>query len=113
VRICPVNDSFTKDAEKLAKEMCGERIRADVDDRTESIGKKVRDAETEWVNHIVVMGEKERKSGKLAVRFRETGKVKEMKPGELAALIKKQTSGYPYRPLPMDMMLTKRPVFVG
>jgi threonyl-tRNA synthetase len=78
-----------------------------------SFGKKIRDAETEWVNLIVVIGGKEKKSGKLAVRFRESGRVKDMKTKEIADLIGKETKGYPYKPLPLPRMVSKRVIFFG
>src|SRR3989338_3450483 len=97
VRLCPVNDSFLKLAEKTAADL-GPGMRVDIDDRTESIGKKIRDAEMEWVPVIVVLGEKEQKSGKLAVRFRETGKVSELPAAEVKAHVQEKSKGYPYRP---------------
>ncbi|MBN2330310.1 MAG: threonine--tRNA ligase [Candidatus Aenigmarchaeota archaeon] len=113
IRLCPVSDRFLPSAVKVAEQLEKEGIRVDIDDRVESIGKKIRDAETEWVNLIVVMGEKEKKSGKLAVRFRETGKVKAMKAAEITNIIKKAIKGYPNRPLPLPKLLSKRVVFFG
>ena len=113
VRLCPVNDTFLPYTEKIADELEKENIRVDIDDRVESVGKKIRDAETEWVNLIVVVGEKEMKSKKLAVRFRETGKIEEMKAAEIIKMIKSGTKGFPFRPLPLPRMLTRRVVFFG
>ena len=50
------------------------KIRAELDDRPESIGKKIRDAENQKVNIIITVGEKEIKNKTLAVR--QEGKVK-------------------------------------
>jgi threonyl-tRNA synthetase len=113
VRICPVNDSFLKDAEKIAEKLDKENIRADVDDRTESISKKIREAEMEWVPLIVVIGEKEIKEKELSVRFRETGKVEKMNEKDIVKFVTDKTKGFPYRPLPLPRLLTKRPVFLG
>jgi len=112
IRICPVNDSFVKYSEGIAEKLGKESIRVDVDDRTESVQKKIRDAETDWVPVIIVIGDKEKKSGKLAVRLRETGKVSQMKLKDAIKLVKTETQGMPYRPLPLTKLLTKRPVFV-
>ncbi len=112
VRLCPVNEDFIKYCRQIAEKMGNEQIRADIDDRVESIGKKIRDAELEWVPLIIVVGEKEKKSGRLAVRFRESGKVKQMKPEAIIKQIKEETAGFPYRPLPLPKMLEKRAVFV-
>jgi threonyl-tRNA synthetase len=113
VRLCPVSDKFLPWSAKIADQLEKESIRVDIDDRVESVQKKIRDAETEWVNLIVVIGDKEKKSGRLAVRFRETGKVEPMKAGGILNLIKNDTKGFPYRPLPLPRMLTKRVVFLG
>lgn len=113
VRLCPVNDSFIKYCEKIADELEKNQIRADIDDRTESIEKKIRDSEVEWIPFAVVVGEKEKESGKLAVRFRETGKVEQMKQEKLVELIKEKTKDFPFRPLPVPKSLSKRPIFVG
>jgi len=113
VRLCPVSDEFKKFANEIADKLEKENIRVDVDDRVESVGKKIRDAETDWTNMIVVIGEKEKKSGKLAVRFRETGKVSEMKPEEIVKLVKEETGGFPYRPLPVPRNVSERAVFFG
>ncbi len=113
VRLCPLNDSFVGYAETLADKLGKQNIRVDVDDRTAPVQKKIRDAEVEWVPLSVVLGEKERKSGSLPVRFRETGKVRQMGPEELASLVGKQTQGMPFRPLPLPRLLTRRPTFIG
>jgi threonyl-tRNA synthetase len=112
-RICPVSDKFLPLAKKAAGEMAKERIRVDVDDRVESVGKKVRDAEVEWIPYIIVIGEKEKKTGKLAVRFRESGKVRPMSPKQVIKHISGKTKGFPYKPLPLARELSRRPVFVG
>lgn len=111
VRLCPVNDTFTAMCERIVGRLDG--IRADIDDRIESVQKKIRDAEHEWVPLIVVIGPRERKTKKLAVRFRESGKIMAMSVTQLAKLVKKQIAGYPFRPLPLPRLLSKRPVFAS
>ena len=111
VRLCPVNDTFNKWADEIANQLASANIRADVDDRVETIQRKVRDAEIEWVPLIVVLGDKEKKSGKLAVRFRETGKVENKSMDELVMHVQSLTTGFPFKPLPLPRHLTKRPKF--
>ncbi len=113
VRLCPVNDSFINLAEEVADKIEKEDIRVDVDDRTESVQKKIRDSEMEWVPMTVVIGEKEEKEKKYATRFRETGKVESLELKEIIAHVKSRTKGFPYKPLPLSRSLTKRPVFLG
>lgn len=113
IRLCPINDSFIHYCEDIAEKMKKENIRVDIDDRTESVQKKIRDSEMEWVPMTVVVGEREKQSGKLPVRFRETGKVENMEPGKLVEKVRKETEGYPFEPLPLPRLLSKRPKFVG
>ncbi len=113
VRLCPLSDKFLKDVEKISEELGKHGMRVDIDDRSEPVSKKIRDAEMEWVPAIVVIGEKEKKTKKLAVRFRETGIVKQMRLAELASYIHKDIDGFPFRKLALPKHLSKRPVFVG
>ena len=111
VRICPVSSDHLKDATKLAEELKKGSVRVDVDDRGLTVGKKIREAEQEWVPFIVVFGEKEKK-GKLSVRSRD-GKQEQLTVKELAAMMAKETEGKPFRPLPLPAMLSQRPIFFG
>jgi threonyl-tRNA synthetase len=111
VRLCPVSDDFLKFSEKIADEIESQGVRVDVDDRSESVGRKIRDSEVEWVPYIIVIGERE-KTGRLSVRLRETGKVRTMTTKALVKEIKDKTSGFPYRRLPLPRLLTERPAFV-
>ncbi len=111
VRLCPVNDSLLDFCEEIADILEKENIRVDIDDRSESVARKIRDAESFWVPLIVVVGEKEKGSGKLAVRIRETGEVKEMSIEELVSYVKERTKDYPFKPLLLPRRLSLRPVF--
>jgi len=113
VRLCPMNDSFDEFAEEMADELEKYNIRVDVDDRTESVGRKIRDAEMEWVPLTVVIGEKEKKYKELPIRFRETGKVEKMTKDKLIKYIKERTEAFPFKKLSLPRLITKRPVFVG
>jgi threonyl-tRNA synthetase len=113
VRLIPVSKDFIEDCENLAEKVSA---RVDIDDRDLKLGRKIRDAEKEWVNIIVVFGEKEAKSKKLAIRTRTEDKDGEqltMKLEELNATIAEATKGYPFRELPLNIKLSKRPIFRG
>jgi threonyl-tRNA synthetase len=109
IRIIPVSEEFSKDCEDLANEL---EARVDIDDRDEKVSRKIRDAEKEWINMIIVFGQKEKDSGKLPVRFR-SGEIKEYKIDELKKDIKQRLSGYPLEGLTLPRLLSKRPVFRG
>jgi threonyl-tRNA synthetase len=100
-------------AEEYAERLSGSRIRADFDDRTETVQKKIRDAEKEWIPYIIVLGEREVGAEKVPVRVRADGKLHRMSLDELVSEIGKQVEGKPYRPLPMPMSVQGRPKFVG
>jgi hypothetical protein len=57
--------------------------------------------------------DREKKSGKLPLRNRKDGKVRQLSLSGVVREITKQAEGFPFRSLPMDMLLTKRPVFFG
>lgn len=113
VRICPMNDSLLPYCEEIADEFEKLQIRVDIDDRTESTQKKVRDAEKDWVPFTVVIGNREKESGNLSVRFRETGTVQNMSKDELIKMIIDKTRDMPFRKLTMPKLISKRPTFIG
>jgi len=112
VRIIPVSERFLGDAEKLMNQIESNKIRVDVDDRPLSLGKKVRAAEKEWVNYVLVIGEKELNSDVLPVRDRKAGKKnRNMKLQELINEIRAETGDKPFKPLALPKLLSKRPQF--
>jgi len=113
VRIIPVSDKFTKDAEKITEKISKYKIRVDFDDRPLTMQRKVREAETEWVNYIIVVGQKEVDSEILPVRDRVAGKIIKMKLQELVDNILKETKDKPFKPLPLPEKLSQRPQFYG
>ena len=59
VRIIPVGKQHTEFCEKIATELSSKQIRTDIDDREESVGKKIRESETEWIRYTLVIGDKD------------------------------------------------------
>jgi threonyl-tRNA synthetase len=113
VRICSVADRHLKDCEKVAEQLEQNCIRVDIDDRTETVGKKISEGEKFWVPYVIVIGDKEAGKKKMPVRVRKTGKVVDMSVEELAKEIGKETIGLPFKPLSLPKYLSKRPKFVG
>lgn len=72
VRIVPVGEAFVDYAEDVFVEMKKHGIRVKLDDSSDSLSKKIRNAETAHVNYILVVGEQEKNSGTLAVRNYKT-----------------------------------------
>ncbi|MBR9676240.1 threonine--tRNA ligase [Candidatus Woesearchaeota archaeon] len=70
VRILTVADRFNDYADKVRVDYESLGIRVEVDDRTETISKKVREAQLDYVNYILVVGEKELKDNTVTIRTR-------------------------------------------
>jgi threonyl-tRNA synthetase len=113
IRMTPVSDKYLKNVERLAKTLEKHCIRVDIDDRTLTLQKRIREAEMEWVPYIIVVGQKEVVSGILPVRERKTGKIRNMKVEELIREVEKEVKPKPFKPLPVPRYLSKRPQFYG
>jgi len=116
VRVIPVSERYVGEAVKIAEKIEREGIRVDVDDRNETLGKRIRDAQTEWIPYIAVLGEKEVQSGKLTVTIRAESTQKEQKRAELTVeelveRVKRECEGKPFMPLPVPKLLSTRPSF--
>ncbi|MBI3639632.1 MAG: threonine--tRNA ligase [Thaumarchaeota archaeon] len=109
VRLIPVKPEFLNYCEKLAEKISTNDIRVDVDDRNESVGKSIRDAETEWIRYIIVIGEKEVNAEKIGIRDRKSADAKTLSVDELIKSIKEETLGKPFMGLNMNKHLSKRP----
>lgn len=73
VKILPISDKFLPYAQSILQKLKNADIRAEVDDRNEKIGKKIRDTEMQKVPYMLVVGEKEMNEGKVAVRRQGKG----------------------------------------
>jgi threonyl-tRNA synthetase len=109
VRIIPLKEEFLTYCEELAEKITQHDIRVDIDDRNESVGKRIRDAETEWIRYSLVIGEKEIGKTNLSVRDRKTGNIREIGLDDFVKEIKEQTKGKPFAKLNLALHLSKRP----
>ena len=73
VAILPISDKFNDYAQKVCEELNAQDVRAYVDDRSEKIGRKIRDNEMKHVPYLLVVGEKEAANGTVAVRKQGEG----------------------------------------
>jgi threonyl-tRNA synthetase len=108
LRILPIADRHLEFAVELAQEMRNAQIRADVDDRPDRVGKKIRNAAGEWVPYVVVIGDNELEEGIFNVSIRETGEKVDMAREELLNTIKESIQGMPFRSLPLPLLLSRR-----
>lgn len=116
VRIIPVSRTFLDAALNVAERLKKAKIRVDVDDRDETLGKKIRDAAREWIPYIAVLGEEEVKGGFVTVTIRSESTLEEQKKvrmtaEELVSRISEECRDKPFKPLPLPMLLSERPRF--
>ena len=109
VRIIPLKDEFNNFCEQLSDKISTNSIRVDIDDRNESIGKRIREAEKEWIRYILVIGEKEANSENLSIRDRQTGDVRELSFDDFLNEIQEQTKDKPFTGLNFPKYISKRP----
>ena len=107
-RVLTVGEAHKEFAEEIYAKLNAAKIRVDVDDRDESVGKKIRNASKEWIPYIFVVGDKEVETGKFQVTVRETGEKVDMTVDELISEINEKTIGKPYRRLPLPKDISTR-----
>jgi threonyl-tRNA synthetase len=73
--------------------------------------KKVREAEIEWIDYIIVVGQREVTSQSLPVRDRKTRKIRKLRLKDLTEEIAEKTKGKPFRPSTLPRRLSERPQF--
>jgi threonyl-tRNA synthetase len=72
-KILPISDKFMPYAQEVLAELRKAGVRAEIDDRNEKIGKKIRDTELMKVPYMLVIGEKETSEGQLSIRRQGKG----------------------------------------
>ena len=109
VRLIPLKDDFLEFTSKLAEKLTEQNVRVDIDDRNDTINKRIRDAEKEWISYVLVIGEKEVNSPSLSVRDRATGDVRQLSIEDFIKEIKDATNGKPISKLNSAILLSQRP----
>ena len=109
VRLIPVSSTHIDFCEQLFIELTKNQIRADIDDRDESVGKKIRDSETEWIYYSLVIGDNEVKSNQLVLRDRVNKRQHHVSLEEIIKMIESQIVDKPYLPLNLPSHLSRRP----
>jgi len=116
VRVIPVSETHKNYALEIVNKLRENNIRADLDDRDESVGKKIRNAGKDWIPYVIVIGNREVEENILTVTVREKSTLKsshkeKMKVDELIKRIKEETKEYPYRPLTLPKYCSLQPIF--
>jgi len=111
VRLIPIAERHLKYAEEILGALVG--VRVDIDDREETVGKRIRAAGREWIPYVVVIGDREVESGVLSVTVRSESRKVEETAQELRNRVASVTAGMPYRQINLPVMLSRRAVFFG
>jgi threonyl-tRNA synthetase len=109
VRLIPVKPDLVDFTRKVAKELAHLQVRADIDDRDESLDKRVREAERNWIPYIVIVGQRELSTHSYAIRRRQDGAKYETTLEGLEKEITEHTKGYPRMPLRLPQLVSQRP----
>jgi len=112
IRIIPVSSNHLAFCEKILELLNKNSIRTDIDDRELSVAKKIREAESEWVHFIIVIGDKEAGGKEFVVRERVTKSQYNISIENLMRRIKQEISDKPYLPLNLPKYLSKRPIIM-
>ena len=86
--ILPVSDKYLDYANELQNEFTSAGLRGSIDDRTESIGRKIRDNELKKIPFMIIAGEKESQEKNISVRKQGTGDQGSMSISEFVNQIK-------------------------
>jgi len=117
VRVVPVTEKHLACAQEVADAINAAQIRCDMDDRNETMGKKVREAGMDWVPYVVVVGDDEIANKRLTVTIRKKSQPnkpfrEQMTTDALVAVVRKDTEGMPFRPLYTPRMLSKKARYI-
>ena len=110
VLLLPVAERHVEAADRLAERLERARVRVGVDDRNETVGRKIRDAGRDWVRYTVVVGDREAGGGELEIQDREMGRNGLHTVEALIERIGTEVAGKPVRRMYAPRHVSRRPV---
>ena len=113
VRFIPVGEEHTDYCDDLVDDLGAADVRADVDDRAETVGKRISRAERDWVPYYVVVGDRELDSGTLAVNIRADDDEVDMSLADLGEHVREATEGLPRVQRYLPKHVSDQPNFTG
>ena len=114
VRFIPVNpDEHLDYCDGLADDLEAADIRVDIDDRDESVGKRIARAETDWVPYYIVVGGDEIDGDTLGVNIRIEDTEEDMTEAELRETVLADIEGLPQRHRYLPRYVSNHPNFTG
>jgi len=113
VRFIPVSPGHVDYCDELVERLADREIRADVDERDESVGKRIAKAETDWVPYYVVVGDREVEGEEFGVNVRATGEETDMTFEALVETVEDELGDLPRRRRYLPAHVSKHPKFTG
>jgi threonyl-tRNA synthetase len=113
VRFIPVTPEHVDYCDDLTDRLTDQEIRADVDERDESVGKRIARAETDWVPYYAVVGDRETESETLGVTVRAENVEVEMTVEDLRERVHAETDGLPTEKRYLPEHVSDHPNFTG
>ena len=90
VKVLPIADRHVEKANEIAEELSKHMIRYEIDSRNEKVNYKIREAEVQKINYMVIIGDKELESNNISLRKKGEGNVGNISLTELIEMIKMQ-----------------------
>lgn len=90
VKILPISERHIIYAKKVIEEIKSENIRADLDERSETLQAKIRDAQVEKIPYMLILGDKEEKDANITIRLRSGEDLGRMKNEEFIKRVKEK-----------------------
>jgi len=114
VRFIPVNpDAHLEYCDGLVDDLEADGVRADVDDRDETVGKRIARAETDWVPYYVVVGDDEMDEGTLGVNVRVEGEEVDASLADLREMVAADVGDLPSPLRYLPRHVSDHPHFTG
>jgi threonyl-tRNA synthetase len=114
VRFIPVNpNEHLEYCDELAEELEAADIRVDIDERDESVGKRIAEAETDWVPYYIIVGGDEIEGDTLGVNIRAEGEEIDMPLDELVDTVEEDIADLPQQARYLPKYVSKHPKFTG
>jgi threonyl-tRNA synthetase len=92
IKVMTLNDDAKEYAQKIHQDLFNEGFQVELNDKSESMGKKAREAQIQRFNYLVTVGEKEMSENKIAVKKRDSKEIMTMTLEEFKVQIKKEIS---------------------
>ena len=90
VKVLPISDSFMEYGHEVIDKLRKYGIRCEIDNRSEKIGYKIREARNERVPYMIIVGEKEKNHGNISLRSRDMGEEGSTSPEEFITRVLKE-----------------------